>query len=508
MSIGVFLFLAYSCVLRSPQVDEGNHFRDGNRDLTASHKVLSTAALPALDIIDASVLASAAAVEFEVTLSKVSGWPVVFHWQSSTGSSGDLTIPEGETAAVVRVPLAGLSLTPPTTFTVTLSVSQESHATLAKDGAATGMVYPVTTPTLAIYDAVLDPDVEISYGTATFNVTLSAVPLSAVSVAWATASGTAVAIPDADQIRDTQYLLGDYGAAGGQLTFDPADPESNLTQQVVVRTNPGSIGGDFFVTLSSDDAPITARRGRAVLPNTLASLISFYTPPANASQGIALTYITLSRPVTHDTVIQWRTVDGTGQSTTDYTAASGTLRYVLGDAETQTIAVALTQRQAGTVAFQIALAAADGTPLGTTPITVVQDGDLPVAEIESAEVTLRRKYSAGRVINEPATIRFPVTLSRAYNQEVLVPWRVSFDGVPYPATPKQFAITAPLEGLVEFAPGEKQKWIELALSTDLPNTHLRDQKFRVQLLVEGLVNATVREPWATGNFKYSDAPNE
>ena len=128
-----------------------------------------------------------------------------------TTTGGTLTFAPGETSKTVMVPVTANDVDEPDEiFSVTLSAS--TNATVV-DGEGTGTITDDEgAPTLSIDDATV---IEASGAVAEFTVTLSAVSAQAVTVAYATADGTAVAASD-------------YTTTGGTLTFTPGETSKTV----------------------------------------------------------------------------------------------------------------------------------------------------------------------------------------------------------------------------------------------------------------------------------------
>jgi hypothetical protein len=109
---------------------------------------------------------------------------------------------------------------------------------------------------------------------ATFTVSLSAASPSPVTVAFATADGTAAA-------------PGDYTATSGALTFAPGQTEQTVTVPVVGNEVPGA-DATFFVDLSAPSgASIGASRGTATIVNRIVAPDHVY-PTSGGNYGSVL----------------------------------------------------------------------------------------------------------------------------------------------------------------------------------------------------------------------------
>ncbi len=205
---------------------------------------------PTLSIGDASTTegnSGTKTLSFPVTLSAASTSAVTVSFATANGSatagsdyvaqSGSLTFAAGETTKAVAVVVNGdTTVEPNETFLV--SLSGVSGATLA-DGQATGTIVnddQSVTLTLSIGDATVT---EGNSGTtlARFTVSLSGPGSSPVTVAWATADGTATAGSD-------------YAAGSGTLTLPAGQTSASITVSVLGDTT-AEANESFLVRLSS-----------------------------------------------------------------------------------------------------------------------------------------------------------------------------------------------------------------------------------------------------------------
>jgi len=204
---------------------------------------------PTLSIGDASTSegnSGTKGLSFPVTLSAASTSAVTVSFATANGSatagsdyvaqSGSLTFAAGETTKTIAVVVNGdTTVEPNETFLVSLSGT--SGATLA-DGQATGTIVndDQSALSLSINDVTVS---EGDTGTtlARFTVSLSGPSSSPVTVAWATADGTATAGSD-------------YVAGGGTLTFPAGQASASITVSVLGDAT-AEANESFLVRLSS-----------------------------------------------------------------------------------------------------------------------------------------------------------------------------------------------------------------------------------------------------------------
>ncbi len=169
---------------------------------------------------------------------------------------------------------------------------------------------------------------------ATFTVTLSGSPGSAVVVDYATATGTASAT--------------DFTATSGTLTFVANTTDLTQTFTVPVLTD-SIVEGDesFTATLSANSLnplPTGFSLGTATATATIGAAgtatVSIAGPTGNVNEGDDATFtVTLSGSPGSAVVVDYATATGTA-SATDFTATSGTLTFVANTTDlTQTFTV-------------------------------------------------------------------------------------------------------------------------------------------------------------------------
>lgn len=213
------------------------------------------APLPTLAIADTGVPegdAGTTPASFTVTLSAAAAQNVTVAYATANGSatapsdytaaSGTVTFAPGQTTRAVVVSVVGdTALEPNETFTV--SLSSPSGATVA-DGQATGTIQNDDLPTLAVADASVTEGTGGGTTPASFVVTLSAAAAQDVTVAYATANGTATAPAD-------------YASASGVVTFPPGATARTVTVQVAADA---LVEGDeaFTVGLSAPSGATVA----------------------------------------------------------------------------------------------------------------------------------------------------------------------------------------------------------------------------------------------------------
>ena len=353
------------------------------------------------------------AFNFTVSLSAASSSPVSVNYsvQSGTASagtdftpvSGVLTFSPDETEKTIRVPVKADTLTEADeTFTVVLS--NPIGASLVQ-ASGTGTIQNDDQTRLAISAVSLNEGNGGSQD-AILTVTLSSAASQPVTVAYATADGTAVAGSD-------------YTASTGTVTF----PAGSTSQQIRIP-----VGGDtavetdesFSVTLSKPGNAVIATASAAVtLKNddqAVLSIASTQISEGNAgSQNVDLT-LTLSAPASQPVTVDYTTVNGTALAGSDYTAKTGTVTFPAGTIR-QTISIPVSGDKVveANETFSVTLGRARNATVssvaGSAAVTLIND-DQPVLSL--ADVRLNEGNSGS---NEAV---ITVSLSGASPQVVTV----------------------------------------------------------------------------------------
>ncbi len=235
-------------------------------------------------------------------------------------------------------------------------------------------VPPPVPPSLSVADASVT---EGNSGTSdlAFTVTLSAAATSPVTVAYATANGTATAGSD-------------YAASAGTLTFAAGETSKvvhvQVTGDTVVEANESltlSLSSPNGATIAHGTATGTiVNDDTAPLP-TLSIGDSSFAEGSAVAPGHGAFTVTLSAAATAPVAVHFATADGTATAGSDYVAQSGTLTFAPGETQkTITVAAIGDATVEPNEGFTVTLASPVGATIahGSGAGTIVNDDVAPL----------------------------------------------------------------------------------------------------------------------------------
>ena len=276
---------------------------------------------------------------FTVTLTGATALPATVNFATANGSalagsdytntSGTLTFDPGVTTQLVTVPVLGDVVAEPIeTFVVNLSGAL--NATIL-NGQGTGTINDNDAVAALSINDVAVAEGDSGPSNAVFTVTLSAPSGQAVTVAFATANGTAVA-------------PGDYTAQTGTLTFAPGVTTQQITVAVLGDTS-DEADETFFVNLSNaTNASIQDAQGVGIITDT-DTMPTLRINDVSVREGDTGTTnlvftLNLSAPSGLTVSVSFTTTDSSATSPSDFTAQTGTITFAPGTtSQTLTIAV-------------------------------------------------------------------------------------------------------------------------------------------------------------------------
>ena len=446
---------------------------------------------PSLSVNDVTVTegdSGTTSATFTVTLAPASGQNVSVDYSTADGTatapadyaatSGTLTFAPGQTTRTATVQVAGDMLDElDETFTVNLS--DAVNAAIA-DGIGLGTILdddPL--PALSINDVtVTEPDTGTT--NATFTVSLNAPSARAISVAYATADGTATAPAD-------------YAPGSGSLTFAAGETSKQVTVLVngdvldeanetyfVNLSNPSNatIGdGQGLGTITDDDPlPALSVNDVTVTEGNFGTTQATYTVSLNATSGRAVS-------------VDYATADLTATAPADYLATSGTLNFAAGETTKQVTVLVngdLVDEANETFALNltdaVSASIADGQGIGT----VTDDDALPALSIDDVTVT---EGNSGTV-----SATFTVTLTPTSGRAVTVEYATA-NGTAQAPGDYQAAT-----GSLTFAAGQSTRTVTVLVNGDTLDED--NETFFLNLSNPG--NATITDGTGVGTIGDDD----
>lgn len=388
-------------------------------DGTAIGTILDDDAQPELTLSDATVTegnAGSTTASFTLTLSAASGQVVSVAWATSDGSaiagldysasSGTATFPAGTTSQVVTVNVTGDTVDEANeTFTVTLSAPV---AVTIADGSGLGTITDDDgAPQLSIADI---SGTEGNAGSSTFTFAVTLLPASGqvVTVAWATADGSALAGAD-------------YTAASGALTFAAGATTQTFSVSVLGDTL-DEANETFLVNLSGavnaalNDAQATATITDDDAPPSLSITDAAVAEGSSGATAITFT-LSLSGASAQVVSVDYALAGASATAGVDFTAATGTVDFPVGQVSrtiTANVLGDLLDEPDETFLVNLSngvnVTITDGQATGT----ITDDDGEPLLSIASASVL---EGAAGST-----NLALEVTLSAASGQPVTVQW--------------------------------------------------------------------------------------
>jgi hypothetical protein len=416
---------------------------------------------------------------FTIILSEAATKPVTVTYQTVTGTADatdfeavttpvTVTFAPGETQKTIVVNALGdLTAEGDETFSVRLASPVNAKLGQALVGAT--ILDDDTQPTPVI-SVVKNGGVLIEGNTGTvaqtFTVSLSNASKQPVTVSYKTADDTALAGSDYVAVPATI------------LTFAPGETVKTVTVQVngdllpeavetfaLVLENPtgGTIGSPrTIVTITDDDTP----------PELSVSATPGSQAEGNSGNKPYTFTVKLSRAATVPVTVNYSTGGGTATVGTDYTAATGTLTFAVGETSKTVVVNALGDTQVEPdETFGLVLSAPSGATLsttaGTATVTIANDDvvitpppppPLPVVPAISVAANVMA-MAEGNSGTQPYS--FTVSLSQATTRLVTVNYQTG-DGTATVAD-GDYAAT---NGSLTFAPGETSKTVTVAVTGD------------------------------------------
>ncbi len=251
-----------------------------------------------------------------------------------------------------------------------------------------------------------------SIGSITFSVARVGGSAGAVSVSYATVSGTAIAGSDFSPVSGTLHWAdGEYGSRGITVPIisDGVVENSNESFQLVLSNSTG--GADIAVgtastTIVRDDIEPT-------------SVITVSQTPVAVSENAGSVTLTVTRTGTNPVSVNYFTGDRTARAGVDYTAMHGILVWGTGDTAPKTITIPILNDAVYSSSRNfnlVLLVASGGAVFGGNTATVVINDDDPPPQIGFTVTAKTMSEAAGLATFEVARVGVtsqPVSVSYA-----------------------------------------------------------------------------------------------
>lgn len=202
-----------------------------------------------------------------------------------------------------------------------------------------------------------------------FVVSLSSAAQKTTTVSYRTADGTAT------------VATSDYNAAVGTITFRPG--QRTATVAVGIRGDRIAEADEAFQVVLTASSGATLGRatatGTILDDDTVARSVTVAGPQAAVDEGAAATFtFNLSGAATTPVTVSYATRDLTGASTSDYTAATGSVTFSVGETSKQvSVATRIDSVVESDEAFQMRIVSAAGATVGTPSTATATIKDVP-----------------------------------------------------------------------------------------------------------------------------------
>jgi hypothetical protein len=311
-------------------------------------------------------------------------------------------------------------------------------------------------------------------GTATVTVTLSHAVDADVTVAYATADGSALAGSDYTDTHGTLTFAGNVSNGG------PGSGETAKTIQIPITQDPNAEDPETLTLALSNALPgassilgVPATATVTIVDDDPPGLIDFKSLHYNVNETDGQATVTVERlgGVGGVVSVDYNTSDGSATADSDYAATTGTLNWAVGDSADKTFTVPVTWdgRAEGTESINLALTnPGGGSDLGSTTAAVVRIGDDGASGPLALNSTAYRVGEAGGTVNVTVTraggsLGGPVTVDYATSNDTATA------GSDYTAA----------NGTLTFGPGEARKSFTVHVTSD--SAPEGDETFTVKL---------------------------
>jgi hypothetical protein len=336
---------------------------------------------------------------------------------------------------------------------------------------------PLPVPSITIDDVTVT---EGNTGTraATFTVALSVPSNQSVTIAYATADGSATG--------------SDYQTASGTLTFAPGETSKTITI-LVIGDRLAEPNETFYVNLSNPtDATVADGQGMGMIldddPRISINDVTVAEGHTGTQPGTFTVRLSNSSDV--PVTVGYATANGTATADGDYLATSGTLTFAPGEtSKTITVLVIGDRLAEPNETFVVNLSSATNAVIADYQAVGTIVDDEPRISISNVSM----KEGNGK---KTTLFTFTVTLSAAYDQPVTMSYR-TLDGTAKTSDNDYVAKT----GTLTFNPGETTKTITIVVNGDSKKE--ADENFYLDLFGLGS-NALFTKNRGTGTILNDD----
>ena len=290
-----------------------------------------------------------------------------------TARSGTLTWASGDAAnKTVSIPIANDTLAE-STETLQLRLSAATGATLGASSIATVSITDDDTVASAgaLSFTVSTASVAEGAGTAVITARRTGGSVGAVTVAYASANGSATAGSDYTATSGT-LSWADGDAANKTFSVPISDDATTESAETITLTLSNATGGATLATPSTQTLTISDNDGT---PGTIGVAATSVTIAENG--GSAVVTVTRTGGSYGSASVNYVTANGSAAAGNDYTARSGTLTWASGDAANKTVSIPIANDTLAesTETLQLRLSAATGATLGASSIATVSITD-------------------------------------------------------------------------------------------------------------------------------------
>ena len=423
--------------------------------------IVDNDAPPAISINDVSVVEATnfpqSSANFTVSLNGPSEKPISVQFAQEPGTAtqnvdylggnGTIEFPVGTVTRTISVSITMDNVfEPDETFFINLS--NPTNATIADGQGKATITNDDPQPTIAISTSIRTEGAAGTSGNSTFQVTLSNPSYQTITVAFATANGTATAGVD-------------YVATSGTVTFVPGDTAETIAVEIT-GDNVDETAETYVVNLSNPtNATIATAQGTGTIQDDDGPTISISNASVtegNPGQVVnAVFTVTLSAPTVDPVAVNYSTADVTASNGIDYQRVFSNTLIIPAGATSGTISIRIfpdfqiESNEQFTVTLQFASNATIAPGQGTGTGTIVDDDSN--GKLQFASAAFSAVESAGGVV---------VTISRLNGATgtVTVDFATSdgtaVAGSDYPAT----------TGTLTFNQGEFSKAIFITFTND------------------------------------------